>query len=1047
MFCRCRYLRAYHLESLLPAALPSIPTRYGPAIPHTSRRFSHSSPDSSSHGKKILHDDDGHVFDITSLVGSIRSPLAFKPFPPHIHEAPLPDQDVDLEPEPNEEEPPPPVTLHSSDPLLPQPHKDTIESPSIAGDAGDSSITDSEDADADPSRPWVDYVKQLKIEKRTRQKAKAKDFLNPAHAIEQWDYMRTWNRSHIANLSVLRWTLLAKAGCQLNEPSVLYNLPGELVDAHANSPRAQVSMVGRVLRNLIPIDEKGVAKYPMFDPLTRPWDPRPRTASEAKATFQRNLDYLSVDLFSEYYQDKPSFVAKLPRDMIFRLVVVAAYGCPQALKHGGLLSAFFAAVHRDGPKLLLAFPLRDPTPLDDAPTGHVWALFRLVQVYFNSESQREAFRLFQRLVQEKMITPSAISQVTIGRGDPRAVILFAMTRTCLDYEWNTGALELMILAAEHDPTVFHEQMRPLVNETLYVLLKQATLMSPAPKYNVRMSAAVQRKATHQAPAGPRYLLRRIIALITALRRDHQAFEIEDKVVQVFYAVARQLDFHHAAEVLFSIGRIYMPFSIPAPSVLVSPSFEVSDDPSSGYISPVEPNHTIFNSTTRPTSPPDGPQPTVASEDSPEPSALNTKYPVPRGPPLLWFLEGMLKESKNVHLSRRLAKEVVESNVDIPVYDRGQFIRLLASAGFAQAGKELWMRYSRDETQGVIGHAGAMIRLVSLFSHLGKDLEAKEAMVYEGSVTPGSSFVSPPDPGGSSEDDDVEVGVIDGDDAKALFDADAAKGFAKEVVDKFRACKVPIEGASRHDLNALARAYFMTDRTEEGFSHFEMVKAARSPDMHDVNVVLSGVAGHNAGLASKMIDRMHERGLVPDAVTWGTVIHLTYLKGETELMISLVKRAQERGISKFTSRTISSLIRASVSEAPAGSQLASHAVTLGSKKRVGSLQLTFGGEGGIEQIRRNLDIAWHLMETLDTQTYVGTWSLAKFCLDRAVWVGDAELAFRFWDKYLGWKTQWSDGDQARSRKRLYELVATAKKEKKLETLQATNMLRKLSGTEP
>jgi hypothetical protein len=623
-----------------------------------------------------------------------------------------------------------------------------------------------------------------------------------------------------------------------------------------------------------------------------------------------------------------------------------------------------------------------------------------------------------------------------------------MTKTCLDYEWNTGALELMILAAKHDPTVFDEQMRPLVNETLHVLLKQAALISPAPKYNVRMSAAVQQRATQQAPAGPRYLLQRMVALITALRQDHQAFKIEDSVIQRFYAVARQLDFHHIAEVLFSVGRIYTPLSISAPSMLVSPSFEISDDPSSGHISPVEPRHITFKSTPRPTSPTNELRPAAASEDSPESSVTaNTKYPVPHGPPLLWLLEAMLKESKNVHLCRRLAKEVVDSNLDIPVYDRGQFIRSLANAGFARAARELWMRYSREETQGVIGHAGAMLRLVSLFYHLGKDLEAKEATVDEGSEIFRSSFVSLSDTEELLDDNgDVEMGVIDGDDATVLFDADAAKGFAKEVIDKFRACKVPIEDASQHDLNALARAYFMTDRTEEGFALFQMVKTTRSPDMYDVNVVLSGVAKYNAGLASRMIDRMHERGLVPNAVTWGTVIHLVYLKGDTELMITLVKRAQEWGISEFTSRTIASLIRASVSNAPPGSQLASHTITLGSGRRVGSLQLTFGGEGGIEQIRQNLDVAWHLMGTLDTQIYVGTWSLAKFCLDRALWVGDAELAFRFWDEYLGWKTQWSDADQAKSRKRLYELVATAKKEKKLETLQATNMLRKLSATE-
>ena len=991
------------------------------------------------------------MFDINSLVGSNRSPLAFKPTPSHIRNIPLSGESENTKPGPDEGELSPPVTFHSRNPLLPRSHRVTsLGSPNTTGDVGDPSVADFEIPEPDTSRPWVEYVKQLKIQKRSRQLAKAKAFRNPARAIEQWDYMRTWDRFQVANLSVLRWVLLAKAGCQLNAPSILYNLPGELVDAYVNSPRAQASMVSRVLRNLVPVDEREIANHSMFDSLTQPWETKPRTGLEAKATFQRNLDLLSIDLFSEYYQDKPSFVAKLPRDMIFRLVAVAAYRCPRALKYGGLLSTFFVTAHRDGPKLFLAFPLRDPAPLDNAPTGHVWALFRLVQVHFNSGSRREAFRLFQRLVQEKMITSSAISQVSVGQGDPRAVVLFAMTRTCLDYEWNTGALELMLLAANHDPTIFDEQLRSLVNETLDVLLKQAASMSPAPKYNVRMSAAVQRKATQPAPAGPRYLLQRILNLITALKQDNQAFGIDDRVIQKFYAVARQLDSHHTAEGLFSIGRIYTPLSVFAPSMLISPSFGVSDDPSFGYISPVEPRHATLKPTPRPTPPPNELQPTATSEGSPEfPITTIAKYPIPHGPALLWLLEAMLKESKNVHLCRSLAKEVVDSNVDIPVYDRGQFIRLLANAGFARAGRELWMRYSQDETQGVIGHAGAMTRLASLFYHLGKSLEAKEAIGDEGSEIFRGPSVSSADTEQPLDDDDGEMGmgVIDGDDATVFFDADAAKGFAREVVDKFRACKVPIGVASQHDLNALARAYFMTGRTEEGFEIFQVAKATGSPDMHDVNVVLSGVAKHNPGLASRMIDRMYERGLVPDAVTWGTVIHLAFLKGDTELMISLIKRAQERGISEFTSRTISTLIRASLSDVPPGSQLASHKITLGSETRVGSLRLTFGGEGGIEQIRQNLDVAWHLMGTLDAQVYVGTWSLAKFCLDRALWVGDAELGFRFWDEYLSWKTQWSDADQAKSRKKLYELVATAKKEKKLEALRATKMLRKLSGIKP
>jgi len=989
------------------------------------------------------------VLDISSLLGSHHSPLAFKPTPSHIPNVLLSDVGANAKLDSDEEESLSPVTFHDRNPLLPRSHRVTTPSPPNTTESiGDPSVTDFEIPKADTPRPWVEYVRQLKIQKHSRQLDKATSFRDPAYAIEHWDYMRTWDRSQLAQLSVLRWTLLAKAGCQLNTSSVLYNFSGELVDAYANSPKAQASMVARVLRNLVAVDERDIANHSMFDPLTQPWKSNCDIIPEAKATFQRNLDLLSIDLFSEYYQDKPSFVASLPRDMIFRLVAVAADRCPRALKSGGLLSTFFVTAHRDGPKLLLALPSRDPAPLENVPTGHVWALLRLVQVYFNSGSQREAFRLFQRLVQEKMITPSAISQVSVGQGDPRAVVLFAMTRTCLDYEWNTGALELMLLAAKHSPTIFDEQMGSLVNETLYVILKQAASMSPAPKHNVWISAAVQRKAAQRAPAGLRYLLRQILILIMALRQDNQAIGIDDRVIQKFYTIARQLGSHHVAEGLFSIGRVYTPLPVSTPSMLVSPSFEISDPPY-GYISPVEPHHTTFKSTPQPTPPPNKLQPTTTSEGPESSTTATTKYPAPQGPPLLWLLEGMLKESKNVHLCRRLAKEVVDSNIDIPVYDRGHFIRLLANAGLAHAARELWMRYSQDEAQGVISHAGAMMRLASLFYHLGKDLEAKEAMGDEVSEIFRLPSVSSSDAEELLDDEEgeMEMGVIGGEDAKVLFDAAAAKGFAKEVVDKFSDCKVPISGASQHDLNALARAYFMTDRTEEGFAIFQMSKVTRFPDMHDVNVVLCGVAKHNPKLAGRMIDRMHERGLVPDVVTWGTVIHLAFVKGDTELMISLIKRAQERGISEFTSRTVSTMIRASVSDVPPGSQLASHTITLGSKWGVGSLRLTFGGEGGIEQIRQNLDVAWHLMGTLDAQVYVGVWSLAKFCLDRALWVGDAELGFRFWDKHLGWKTQWSDADQAKSRKKLYELVVMAKEEEKLEALRATKMLARLSGTEP
>ena len=1014
MFCRCRHLRAFHLESLPSVVSTLAPTRYTLKAAFTSQPPSRTFSDSpSSRGSEKVQDGhDGNALNLSDLVGSTRSPLAFKPLPSATSGSLFPDKE--LEPKAiSSEELSLLETQFSDEPLDPAPPKDP----------------------SPDHLPWTDYVKLLKGDKLRRQASKAKPFIDPVYAIEQWNHMRTWDRVQLANLSVLRWALLARAGCQLSEPSILYNLSAELVDAYANSPRAQASMVARVLRLLVSTDMGALAAHPMFDPLLQPWGHKPPGATEDETTLYKNLDFLSMDLFSEYYQDKPTLVAKLPRNMILHLTAIAACRCPRTLYQGGLLNVFFAAARRGGPKLVLASPLRDPTPLEDAPTGHVWALFRLVQAHANSGFRREAFRLFQRLVQEKMITPSAISQININQQDPRTVILFAMTRSCLDYEWNTGALELMVPAAQHSPEIFDEQMKTLVNETLHALLKQAALVSPAQKYNVRMSTAAQRMSARQAPAGPRFLLRRIMDLITALRRNHQAFEIEDTIVQQFYIVARLLDFPRIAEDLFSIGRILTPLSAPAP-MLVPPSFEVSNHPSGGRVHSAKPRRITSKRTPG----------LIPPSDEPQPAIMKTSYPAPHGPCLLWLLEAMLKESKNVHLGRRLAREVLELHIDIPVYDRGHFIRLIANAGFAHIGRDLWERYSQNDIQGVIGHAGAMTRLVSLFYHLGRELEVKEAVVDEDMEILSSPPVSLPDrvfPGGGAG-----MTVTEEEDARALFDADAARGFAREVVDRFRTCKSPLEFASQHDLNALARAYIMMDRTEEGFALFQIIKGRRSPDLHDVNVALLGVAGYNIELASRMIDRMHERGLAPDGVTWGTVIHLAFLKGEMGLMISLVKRAQERGISEFTARTIGSLIRASVSDLPPGSQLASHTITLGEKLGVGPLRLTFGGEVDAEQVRRNLDVAWHLIWTLDPRKFVGVWSLAKFCLDRAMWVGDAELAFRFWKRYLSSKTQWGYPVQAEPRRQLQKLVTTAMKEGQLGKQQAARMLHSLwKGLEP
>jgi len=161
-----------------------------------------------------------------------------------------------------------------------------------------------------------------------------------------------------------------------------------------------------------------------------------------------------------------------------------------------------------------------------------------------------------------------------------------------------------------------------------------------------------------------------------------------------------------------------------------------------------------------------------------------------------------------------------------------------------------------------------------------------------------------------------------------------------------------------------------------------------------------------------------------------------------MVVSLVERAQERGIYKFSDRTIGSLIRASLFNVPPGSRVPSHTVTLGWKRGVGPLQLTFGGEGRASQISGNLGTAWHLIGRLDPHRFVGVWSLAKFCLDRALWLGDPELAFRFWDEYLRSKTEWNDFGQVKIRRRIWEL---AMEKRRLEGVEKTRMWPASCGT--
>ncbi|TBU26010.1 hypothetical protein BD311DRAFT_867100 [Dichomitus squalens] len=91
------------------------------------------------------------------------------------------------------------------------------------------------------------------------------------------------------------------------------------------------------------------------------------------------------------------------------------------------------------------------------------------------------------------------------------------------------------------------------------------------------------------------------------------------------------------------------------------------------------------------------------------------YPPPRGQALLYFMRYLLQNSRNVHLARLLAQQIVEEDIPLPPTVRGDFISNIAVFGFTSYARALWERYSTGpDMLYVVGRRAVMLRLVSAF---------------------------------------------------------------------------------------------------------------------------------------------------------------------------------------------------------------------------------------------------------------------------------------------------------------------------------------------
>ncbi|KAI0820423.1 hypothetical protein BC628DRAFT_857212 [Trametes gibbosa] len=353
------------------------------------------------------------------------------------------------------------------------------------------------------------------------------------------------------------------------------------------------------------------------------------------------------------------------------------------------------------------------------------------------------------------------------------------------------------------------------------------------------------------------------------------------------------------------------------------------------------------------------------------SLPNHSYPPPRDESLLRLLVHLGTKSRNIHLARLLVQQVVESDITLSPHVRAPFIAQAAALGLALPARALWEQYSVGPyAQYVVGNGLTMIRMVSLFVRIADQAAAVASKRYSNASDARRENL---DNDGSDGQEDVEQPTSsrplsqkqdlpasdappspvtlpahgqpspkepprsDGSDASAATNAlrkeqdrapvgfDALtypelvareadlRAFAARVYDAYRTTKLPLERATHHDLTSLARGASILLRDRGSLDVFVLMKArGMKLDMHDVNLALGLVARGDPDAGAEYIQRMKAAGVIPDAVSFGTVIHWAAQRGQTSLVSALIRQAKEDGVQGLSFKTLASLLHATVS---------------------------------------------------------------------------------------------------------------------------------------
>lgn len=382
-----------------------------------------------------------------------------------------------------------------------------------------------------------------------------------------------------------------------------------------------------------------------------------------------------------------------------------------------------------------------------------------------------------------------------------------------------------------------------------------------------------------------------------------------------------------------------------------------------------------------------------------------EFPLPSGSTLTWSLRHLSRQPTLLHLARRLVEQVVDRCEPIPLADRAAFISIAAENGFASNARSLWVRYSSGREGWIVaGNAAMVVRMCSLFASL---CRRKVADKSENPQVAAKAVISSVDGGRNQTGNDLYTSSEEGKDLR---------NFANLVLTKFREAKEPLQQASREDLNALARANIILSHVKEGLEVLQVViNRYETPDLHDLNVLLSAIAEFDPQIALKMVRHMVALGLGPDGISFGTVMHQAARHGDVAVISSLLHSAQESG-QQLTTKTVAAVIRASV---------------------------VFSGVDK-DAIRDNLTRALGIIIANEHSSHLATASMGKFCIEEALKADDPTLAFQFWKRLLRTRAEWDDNVHVSLRRRIAKSIRTHRKEGHIRAEDGQKMVSTLRG---